>query len=263
MTVLTVFQRCVQAIRDGVLIQRESNKDKEFHFQNWFSKRLQETAFPFEVGGRNSYPDFRLVQFAEGYELKGLAYPRRDASFDSNSQIPSGFHNGRTIYYVFGRYPKEPDGNSYPVLDLVFCQGDFLNADREYLHRNKSVKGFGTYGDITIRDRKMYVVPTPFRLVEGSAHHHTLILPAEMEAGEGLVEVGNLTRKESAELIVGYSFNLQTNEIVPEKALNPGAGREHHFRAWRTHGSPTQQVSMRAIQTEKLELEADDKDADN
>ena len=27
----------------------------------------------FEQGGRNSYPDFRLVKFTEGYELKGLA----------------------------------------------------------------------------------------------------------------------------------------------------------------------------------------------
>jgi hypothetical protein len=53
-----------------------------------------------------------MVSTTGGYELKGLAYPGRDASFDSNSQVPSGFHNGRTIYYVFGRYPKEPDGDS-------------------------------------------------------------------------------------------------------------------------------------------------------
>ena len=122
-----------------------------------------------------------MVATTEGYELKGLAYPGRDASFDSNSQVPTGFHNGRTIYYVFGRYPKNPDGNSYPVLDLVICHGDFLNADHEYVHKNKSVKGFGSYGDILIRDRKMYVVPTPFRIAEGLAHQLTLILPAEME----------------------------------------------------------------------------------
>jgi len=38
---------------------------------------------------------------------------------------------------------------------LVICHGDFLNADHDYVHKNKSVKGFGTYGDILIRDRKM------------------------------------------------------------------------------------------------------------
>ena len=81
-----IFRRCVDAIDTGVLIERESSKDKEFHFQNWFLDRLVETGLNFEQGGRNSYPDFRLVQFTEGYEVKGLAYPGRDATFDSNSE---------------------------------------------------------------------------------------------------------------------------------------------------------------------------------
>ena len=172
MTVLDVFRRSEEAIREGVLIVRENRKDKEFHFQNWFGTRLNEIGLPFEVGGRNSYPDFRMVQYTDGYELKGLAYPGRDATFDSNSQVPTGFHNGRHIYYVFGRYPREPDGDSYPVIDLVICHGDFMNADHDYVYKNRNVKGFGSYGDIMIRDRKMYVVPTPFRLINGSAHYH-------------------------------------------------------------------------------------------
>ena len=110
MTANTIFKRCVESIRQGSLIVRESSTDKEFHFQNWFKARLVETGLNFEIGGRNSYPDFRMVATTDGYELKGLAYPGREASFDSNSQVPAGFHNGRTIYYVFGRYPKTPDG---------------------------------------------------------------------------------------------------------------------------------------------------------
>lgn len=152
MTAVTVFTCCVEAIRRGELIRRESNTDKEFHFQNWFRARLEETGLDYEPGGRNSYPDFRIVAQAEGYELKGLAYPGRDASFDGNSQVPTGHHNGRTVYYVFGRYPKQPDGNTYPVMDFVLCHGDFLNASHDYRHKNKSVKGFGSYGDILIRD---------------------------------------------------------------------------------------------------------------
>ena len=104
--------------------------------------------FHYEIGGRNSYPDFRMVRFTEGFEVKGLAYPGRELNFDSNSQAPSGSHNGRTIFYVFGRYPSNPDEDTYPVLDLVICHGDFLNADHEYVHKNKSIKGFGSYGDI-------------------------------------------------------------------------------------------------------------------
>jgi hypothetical protein len=151
-TVIGVFQQCVEAIRDGILIHRETRHDKEFHFQNWLKARLIDSGLNHEIGGRNSYPDFRMVHFAEGYEVKGLAYPGREVNYDCNSQVPSGNHNGRAIFYVFGRYPSEPDGDTYPVLDLVICHGDFLNADHDYVHKNRSVKGFGSYGDIMIRD---------------------------------------------------------------------------------------------------------------
>lgn len=181
-----------------------------------------------------------------------MAYPGRDASFDSNSQVPTGFHNGRSIYYVFGRYPKNPDGNEYPVLDLVISHGDFLNADHNYVHDNKSIKSFGSYGDILIRDRKMYVVPTPFRLVEGLAHQYTLILPSHIEADMDFFEVGELTRIEAAELIVGYSFDLQTNEILPKKVPNLDAGTRHTFRAWRLKGSPTTPVKIRELQSDAI-----------
>lgn len=260
-TIFPIFKECVEAIRRGVLIRRVSSTDKEFHFQNWFQNRLKETRFNFEIGGRNSYPDFRIVSATDGYELKGLAYPGRDATFDSNSQVPTGFHNGRTIYYVFGRYPKNPDGNEYPVLDLVVCHGDFLNADHEYVHENKSVKGFGSYGDIMIRDRKMYVVPTPFKLVQGLAHQQTLILPADMEAGKDFVAVGELCRKEAPELIVGYSFDLQANEIIPRKVPNPGAGKEHNFRVWRLKGSPKTAAVMHKLPSNGVEVDTIDEES--
>ena len=261
MTVISVFTRCVEGMREGALIVSESRRDKEFHFQNWFKERLEETGLNFDQSGRNSYPDFTLVKFPDGYELKGLAYPGRQANFDSNSQVPTGSHNGRTIYYVFGRYPKEPDGNSYPVLDLVVCHGDFLNADHEYVHENKSMKGFGSYGDILIRDRKMYVVPTPFQLLEGVAHQQTLILPAEAELRDAFIEVGELKRVEAANMVVGYSFDLRTNELIAQKVPNPGAGTEHVFRAWRLKGSRTDPVSIRQMDLTTVETESDDEEA--
>jgi hypothetical protein len=181
MTAPAIFKNCVEAIRNGVLIEREGRSDKEFHFQNWFIKRLQHMGMLFEQPGRNSYPDFSLVQYTDGYELKALAYPGRDATYDSNSQVPCGEHNGRQLYYVFGRYPKDPDGDTYPVVDLVICHGSFLNADNTYVHKNKGFRGFGSYGDIFIRDRKMYVAPTPFALAEGTAHRFTLIVPEQVE----------------------------------------------------------------------------------
>lgn len=260
MSVLTVFRQCFRAIQEKQLIIRASDQDKEFHFQDWFIKRLKETHLSFEQGGRNSYPDFRMVKFTEGYELKGLAYPGRDASFDSNSQAPTGFHNERAIYYVFGRYPQKPDGNKYPVVDFVICHGDFLNADHTYVHENKSIKGFGCYGDILIRDRKMYVVPTPFHLVEGVAHHSTLILPAAVVAARDFIEVGKLSRVEAAKMIVGYRFDLRSNKLVPMTVANPGAGKKHVFRAWRVRGDKKDRVSMRNIKAEDIGM---DRDEDN
>lgn len=251
-TVFDVFSTCVIAIKDGELIKRESSKDKEFHFQNWFGARLDAMGQPYEPGGRNSYPDFRIVSPPDGYEIKGLAYPGRDASFDSNSQVPTGHHNGRSVYYVFGRYPKEPDGNQYPVVDFVMCHGDFLNADHEYIHKNKSVRGFGSYGDILIRDRKMYVVPTPFHLVNNTAHQRTLILPANVDAPKNFVCVGQLERREAGELVVGYEFDLKVNALNPEKIPNPTAGALHSFRAWRLVGEPAAAVSMRQVHPDQV-----------
>lgn len=240
-----IFKLCVQAIRNGEMIEREGRRDKEFHFQNWFRKRLESLRLNFDTPGRNSYPDFRLVNFPEGYELKGLAYPGREASYDSNSQVPCGEHNGRRVFYVFGRYPEDPDGDSYPVLDLVLCHGSFLNADNDYVHQNKSFRGFGAYGDILVRDRKMYVCPTPFALAEGTAHRRTLIVPNNFQVDGGLVEVGALTRREVDQMVVAYSFDLRTNELETTKIPNPNGGREHMFKAYRVQGDPLDPILLR------------------
>lgn len=268
--VYELFRLFVGARDNNKFIRRESRQDKEFHFQNWVKQRLAETGFHFEQRGRNTYPDFAMVELTEGYEIKGLAYPGRESTFDSNSQVPTGYHNGRAIYYVFGRYPKDPDGDEYPVTDLVLCHGDFLNADHKYEHENKSVRGFGSYGDIMIRDRKMYVVPTPFALATDVAHYFTLIVPGEATPPAGFEAVGDLVRTEAAELVVAYKFDLRTNDLVPEKIPNPGAGREHHFKAWRLAGEAgarrvelmpkpvVQRLLETGAQQSLLDLEADD-----
>lgn len=259
----TVFRACVEAIRTNKLITREGAKDKEFHFQNWFGARLEELDLDFDEPGRNTYPDFRLVQEPSGFEIKGLAYPGRDANYDSNSQVPSGEHHSRSVYYVFGRYPKDPDGHTYPVLDLVICHGSFLNADSTYVHKNKSFRGFGSYGDVLVRDRKMYVVPTPFALASGTAHQRTLILPQDEPVASDLVPVGNLTRVESAELVCAYRFDLTNNQLVTEKRPNPNAGKAHKFTAYRLQGDPTDAVSLRDAGQVLAELEVAASCSDN
>src|SRR6185295_7908077 len=249
-TCFDVFDQCVTAIHSGELIESESEKDKEFHFQNWFRSRLERLGLNFDEPGRNAYPDFRLVKFTEGYEVKGLKWPGRDANYDSNSQVPTGHHNGRQIFYVFGRYPadlnaypKQSNGRrQYPVVDLVICHGDFLNAHHDYVHKNKSVKGFGTYGDIMIRDRKMYVAPTPFALTDGTTGLKTLIVPENIEPDSRFQEVGRLNRIESDTLVLGYNFDLRTNELKAERIRNPNDGTVHRFLAYRLAGDAPKAV---------------------
>lgn len=271
-TAFDVFEKCVQAIQAGELIESVSAKDKEFHFQNWFQQRLQSLSMHFEGARRNTYPDFSLVEYTEGYEIKGLAWPGRERDYDSNSQVPTGYHNGRQIFYVFGRYPADLSGyveqsngkKQYPVVDLVICHGDFLNADHNYIHKNKSVKGFGTYGDIMIRDRKMYVAPTPFALTEGTTGLRTLILPEGFGTDERFQVVGELTRVEAAELVVSYNFDLRTNELQAGRIPNPRAGTEHRFVAYRLNGESDKPVSMVKRPVQPLETSVpDENDSDS
>lgn len=197
-----------------------------------------------------------MVRFAEGFELKGLAYPGREADYDCNSQVPCGEHNGRQVYYVLERYRVNPDGNRYPVLDLVLCHGRYLNADNTYIYKNKSFRGFGSYGDILVRDRRMYVAPTPFALADATAHRQTLIVPHDHPIDADLIEVGTLTRREVDRVVAAYSFDLRTNEIATTNVSNLSAGREHALKPYRVAGDPADAVSLRPRNRALAELAA-------
>jgi len=45
-TCFDVFEQCVLAVHNGELVESVSAKDKEFHFQNWFQKRLEKPRPP-------------------------------------------------------------------------------------------------------------------------------------------------------------------------------------------------------------------------
>ncbi|MGQ0653767.1 MAG: hypothetical protein ACT4P4_16130 [Betaproteobacteria bacterium] len=76
-----------------------------------------------------------------------------------------------------------------------------------------------------------------------------------MKVGADFAQVGELTRVEAEHIVVGYRFNLKTNELVPEKIRNPAAGRRHTFRAWRVKGAPPHGVTMQSLEAVKKELE--------
>jgi hypothetical protein len=241
-----VFLQCEAAVRDGVLITPESPRDKEFAVQDWVGARLDDAGLAYTRSGRNTYPDFPLTgEPSEGFEVKSLAVPGRHRDFDGNSQMPSGTHNGRTVFYVFARYPKAA-GDAYPVYDLVICHGDFLNPARGYVHVNDHIPNFGAFGDIKIRDRKMYVAPTPYVIADGLAGHRTLVLPSGWDVPDGFKAVGRIERREADQLAVGYAFDLKDGELTVISERNEQADVVHSFTAYRPHDGADTEVTRAA-----------------
>lgn len=241
---IDLFLACDDAVTRGILIERASRREKEFAVQHWVRDRLEDAGIGYVESGRNVYPDFLIDgQLSEGFEVKGLAYPGREVDFDANSNSPAGEHQGRTVYYVFIRYP-DTDESSYSVSDLVVCHGDLLNPTRGYVHKNRSFRTFGGYGDMMIRDRKMYVVRTPYDIAEGLSGQRTLIVPAGESVPGELVRVGEFTRVEADAIAVGYTFDLTTNEISVIDRPNPTAGKRHTFAAYRPRGNEDPQVEL-------------------
>jgi hypothetical protein len=124
------------------------------------------------------------------------------------------------------------------------CHGDFLNADHNYIHKNKNLKGFGSYGDMMIRDRKMYVAPTPYALTVGTERQITLIAPEDFDVSKSLISAGGLVRVESERLIRGYSFDMMSHEIEPSYLPNPSAGKKHPFKVFRSSNSNGPEVTL-------------------
>lgn len=234
-TAWKIFDACRQAISRGVPTSR-IGKDKEFHFQNWVYDRIVEAGYVSPEKGRNTYPDFPIEETDESYEVKGITVGSREGDFDSNSAMPSGKHDGKDVLYVFGRYDNPQTGGDSPsVHDLVIVHGSFLNAGGGFAADNKSMRVLGSFGDILLRDRKMYVPYTPYRLLSNLRGYCTLVLPeADAFPGNGYAEVGRFSRFEANSVLVGYRADLKANSLVGEFEENENANREHRFVAYRS-----------------------------
>jgi len=234
-TAWAVFESCERAIVAGVPTNRPRD-DKEYHFQRWVADRIHEVGLTAPEPGRNTYPDFQLDGVPEAYEVKGITEDGRERDFDCNSALPSGEHGGREVHYVFGRYEKGAT-ETPQVRDLALVHGSLLNAGGGYQADNTSMRVLGSYGDVLLRDRKMYVAFTPYHLLTDLQGRRTLVLPADWEVPEGFVQVGAFERVEHDKVLVGYEADLIANELRPKFEDNPNAGRVHPFRAWRTAAS--------------------------
>jgi len=96
-------------------------------------------------------------------------------TIDFNSTVPCGkeFFKGKfsryahlrgqpiTVFYALCLY-GEVEGEMR-LLSFLMMDGNYINRDHtlHQEHRNISRRGFGSYGDGSIRERKMYLFPNP------------------------------------------------------------------------------------------------------
>lgn len=236
-TAWSIFAACQRAVARKIPTSRPAN-DKEFHFQNWVYDRIREAGHHSSSVGRNTYPDFSIDGTGEAYEVKGITVGSRERDFDSNSALPSGVHQGKQVFYVFGRYDNDRTGGTNPTVhDIAIVHGSFLNAGQGFVAANRSLRVLGSYGDILLRDRKMYAPYTPYKLLSGVKGECTLVLPASEAMPAGFVEVGHFDRVETDLIPVGYKADLKADTLVGEFEPNPSSGVVHSFVAYRTQES--------------------------
>lgn len=231
-----MFAECARQLdATGWRIRRQKGKSAAATMEKWIEACARKTygraRNTIHDLGDNCYPDVPLAREPLGFEVKVVKEKSRIWDFDANSHLPSGRYGGIAVYYVFFRYSDE--GSHYAILDLVICHGDFINPVHDYVHVNDNIPSFGGYGDIMIRDRKMYVAPTPIALAPGLLGNLTLIGPDGWQVPADLVKVGTLERTETDMIPTRYSFDLDDPRLIIEKRPHSGAGQTHRFAAYR------------------------------
>lgn len=236
---VSIFLEAANAVANGVHMLPRSKDDKEYFPQDWFAARVAAVGLPQAAQGRNSYPDFWVGDAAhsprEGFEVKSLAFangrPAR-SDFDSNSTIPSGQKHGHDVFLVFFLYTGS-GANPRPVHSLTIAHADLINADHAVAaaHLNEGVQGFGTFGEGFIRNRKMYVFPTPYTIDPSGLSRCRLIVPAAWAVNDGrLQKVGTLNRVVAGTELSSYHIHL--DGVTPAASIThprADAGKVHSF----------------------------------
>jgi len=214
-----------------------SAKDKEYFAQDWFIDRLEALRVEFVQQGRNSYPDFWVGAEGdrEGFEIKSLAFAKGKPArktVDFNSTIPSGRKQGSNIFLVFFLYTGGGPEDR-PVHSISVAHGDLLNADHALAdeHLNVAVHGFGSFGDGSIRNRKMYVFPHPITIDPDGLGRHRLIVPKEWALHDKrLRTVATIERTIVPQTVDSYRIRLRGRGEAEVTSMSaPAAGKVLRF----------------------------------
>ena len=147
-------------------------------FDEWTSDQLKKKQSEYFVhhAGKLSSPDIVVIDKTTkdlcGIEVKKLdadskGNDPRGLTLDYNSTVPCGFQEIKfneeitkiKVFYFFALVFKKK------IITSILCDGNFLNSDFKF-HKdskisNESTYGHGSYGEASIRHRKMYNFPNP------------------------------------------------------------------------------------------------------
>jgi hypothetical protein len=101
-------------------------------------------------------------------------------------------------------------------------------------------------------------VDTGMIRAEGGPLEPRLVIPITIEMhnrADWVTPIGELTRVEASELVMGYDFDLRSNRLTPHWVPNPQAGRGHRFIAYRMNSYHERQVALKSEGTVQAQRE--------
>lgn len=192
--------------------------------------------------GKLKSPDITLIndstEILLGLEVKKLEADHsgkdpRGLTLDYNSTVPCGLTNVRyqdriqkvPLYYYFALLQDNK------VITTVICDGNFLNNNFDF-HldskiSNTSTYQHGSYGEASIRHRKMYLFPNPLNTNNPVfSHKHCLVVPSEFEESANQVSERNgYTIKKC----LRTSIDASTDEYLIIYFGSPSFGNDNIF----------------------------------
>lgn len=224
-------------------IDARSSSDKEFAAQDWAVANAARAGLDVTELGRHAPVDLHVGAPARiGVQVKGLTLARgrvRD-TLDYSSTFPSPHHDDiPTVLAYLQLHPRlRPGGtvrtHTVCVADMALVQGDDITT------QNRSVAGAGSYGDVNVRCRLMYIGAQPVALAARHGIDIDGIPSLILEQGDltvgaaferGLRRAGTITRPGVSRRLVSMTVFLDGSDPQPvfERTI---AGPARTFDVW-------------------------------
>ena len=119
--IIKVFRKCYEAIRGGKLIHRESRRDKEYHFQDWFRERLEEVGENFDEPAKQG--DVAIF-FVSGHGMNSASGGYYFVAYDTNTDKLS---TSGVSWEIFDGALKNIKANVLLLADT--CHSEFISGN--------------------------------------------------------------------------------------------------------------------------------------